>query len=263
MPTAASIAGQGYLIKRADSGTGGIGNLLTINTTGSQTIDVVGTNAASTQWILPNRFSWVILYSDGTNWKVYSSSEQAGIEGYRARGSTLNRWYTTSGVTVAAPTTSSVVASTLYATPFIVSKTTTFDQIAINVTTLGSGSTARAALYYDNGNMYPGTLVTNSDVGTFNTAGTGFLTQTFSTAITLQPGLYWFAFNCSTTAPVVSGWAITQVSPILGYTNANPPVAGLGWSVSLAFAAMPTTFTASGAAITAAPIPAVFVRALA
>lgn len=263
LPTAVGIAGQGYVIKRADSGTGGIGNLLTINTTGSQLIDGVTLNVASTQWILPNRYSWVVVYSDNVNWKTYATSESMGFEGYRAKGATLARVYTTPTASVGATAAQTVVASTLYALPFPVLKTTTFDISIINVTAGGAGSTARTAIYFDNGNMYPGALVTGSDVGTYTTTGTGVQTQTFATPITLQPGLYWLAFNCSATAPTVSGIPFANLPAILGWTNANPPVAGVGWSVSLAFAAMPATFTASGAAITAAPCPGVWLRATA
>jgi hypothetical protein len=262
LPTAVGITGQIYQIKKIDATptTSLNANTLTINTTGAQTIDQVGTNIAATQWYLQTRGDELTLYSDGANWKVMTWEAPTAYS-FLAAGATLNRWYSNNN-SGTVPTTLATTAGTLIATPFIVSRVTTFSKIGINCTTLGAASTARVAIYQDNGNLYPSNLISGSDVGTLATSGTGFLTNTFVTAITLQPGLYWLAFNVSATAPTVSAWAVAQLNPILGNTGANPPVPGVGWSVSLAFGAMPSTFTASGAALVASA-PAVFLQSTA
>lgn len=256
LPTAVGITGQIYMVKREDSSTGGLTNIVTIATTSSQTID------GAYQWVLTNRSDFVMVYSDGANWQVLDYSQPQASSGL-LKGSTLNYLYGSPVSVNTAPTTATVVAGTIYATPFIVSKTTTYDIIQIDVTTLGSGSSARMAIYYDGGNGYPGALVTGSDVGTVATSTTGVKSNTFASPIILQPGMYWLAFNCSATAPIVAGYAAAQMLPVMGQISTMASAFPLGWSVSLAFAAFPTTFTGGGAVISAVPLPMVLVRAIA
>lgn len=60
LPTAASIAGRQYTVKKVDSGVG----LLVVTTTASQTIDGALTYILTAQW------DSVTVVSDGSNWMV-------------------------------------------------------------------------------------------------------------------------------------------------------------------------------------------------
>ena len=180
-------------------------------------------------------------------------------QNFRAKGATLNRYYSNEVLDNTAPITATVVAATMYALPLLISKTTTIDSVQINVTTLGAASSVNVGVYADNGNMYPGALI--QDFGNQATATTGIKTFVTGVPITLLPGLYWLVFLCSATAPIVTGWTALSLPPILGISSALTGVAlGLGWSVAQAAGPLPSTFTAGGAVVVAVPLPAVFWR---
>lgn len=240
-----------FYIKKIDSS---LANIVTIDPDGSETIDGL------LSITLANRGETVTLQSDGTNWRVLARRAY-DVSGYRTKGSTLNQWYTSPG-TGTALTTGAGTVNVLRAIPFIVSKITTVDQMAINVTTVGAGGagTARVGIYADNGNSYPGVLVV--DAGTAVTTSTGVKTFTTGLPVTLDPGLYWLAYvhGNSTTAPTMRAFAVASMTPVLGYASTLPTNAQFGWSVAFTYATLPDPFTAGGAAITAVPIWAVFVR---
>ena len=84
----------------------------------------------------------------------------------------------------------SATADKLYAVPFIVSETTTFTRIGINVTAAASaGKLARLGIYSSLTTFLPGTRVL--DAGTVSIASTGLKEITISQQLT--PGLYWLA----------------------------------------------------------------------
>ena len=244
---AATTPKQVYFIKKIDAA---LNNLVTIDGNGAETID----GLANVQ--LAQRGESIILQSDGANWRILARRDY-DASAYRAKGSTLNQWFT-SPVTGTALTTGAPAANTLYAIPFIVSKVMTIDQMAINVTTLGSGSTPRVGIYADNGNSYPGALVV--DAGTQSGGATGVKTYTTGLPVTLDPGLYWLAYVTNATAPTIRTFAVASLNPVLGYSSALGTAPNLGWSVAFTFAALPSTFTAGGTPVTAVPIPTVFVR---
>src|ERR1700731_323159 len=62
LPTAASITGRKYTIKNISA------NLVTLNTTSSQTID------GSTTYLLPNQYQYVTVVSNGSNWNVVAAA---------------------------------------------------------------------------------------------------------------------------------------------------------------------------------------------
>ena len=246
LPTAVSALQTHFCIKRIDVNTS---TLVTISTTSAQTIDGLS------NYTLYNRGQVVDLISDGSNWRL-KVPDSSSFHLYRGKGGTLNRFYTNELLVNTASTTSTVVANTMLAFPVIFSKTTTISTVQINVTTLGSGSSVYAALYADNGNLYPNTLV--ADFGSASSATIGVKSLTANLPVTVQAGLYWLAFNCSATAPVVSGFAVGQLYPILGTTSALTVAFGVGWTVAQTAGAFPSTFTGSGTVIIAAPCPAVF-----
>lgn len=252
LPTAAvSTPYPIFYIKKIDSS---LANIVTIDANGSETIDGL------LSITLANRGETVTLQSDGTNWRVISRRAY-DVSGYRTKGSTLNQWYTSPN-TGTALTTGAGTVNVLRAIPFVVSKIMTIDQMAINVTTVGAGGTgnARIGIYADNGNSYPGALVV--DAGAAVTTSTGVKTFTTGMPVTIDPGLYWLAYvhDNATTAPTVRALAVASLNPVLGYASTLPTNAQFGWSVAFTYAALPATFTAGGAAITAVPIWAVFVR---
>ncbi|MFO0702897.1 MAG: hypothetical protein U0514_03505 [Candidatus Andersenbacteria bacterium] len=224
---------------------------MTIARAGSDTIDGL------TSIKLNQRGEAVILETDGTaTWRTMDRTVY-DLDGYRAKGSTLNRWYT-SPITGTATTVGTPAVNTLIAIPFVVSKVTTIDQMAINVTTLGASSTPRVGIYADNGNMYPGVLI--DDAGTQSGASTGVKTYTTGLPVTLDPGLYWLAYVTNATAPAVRSFAVASMVPILGLGSGLGTAPGLGWTVAFTFGALPTPFTAGGTVLSAVPIPAIFVR---
>jgi len=245
LPSAGSTPYTIFFIKKIDAS---LSNIVTIQGTGGQTID----GLPSIQ--LTHRGEAVMLESDGSNWRVLGRNQYSHYA-YRSKGATLNQWYTSPN-TGTALATATLTANVLRAMPFIVEKTTTIDQMAINVTTAAAGL-ARIGIYRDNGNNYPGALVvetTQIDTGT-----TGVKTATGGLPVTLEPGLYWLAI-VTNAGPVIRGFAVGSTVPVLGYTSSLGTAASFGWSVSYTYGALPTTFTSGGAVITAAPLPAIFVR---
>lgn len=236
-----------FFIKKIDTA---LSNLVTVDANASETIDGLLTIQ------LAQRGESVTIQSDGTNWRILQRRDY-DISAYKARGATLNQWYT-APVTGTALTVGTPVANTMYALPFVVAKTTTIDQMAINVTTAGAASTPRVGIYADNGNMYPGALIV--DAGTQAAGTTGIKTYVTGLPVTLDPGLYWLVYLTNATAPAIRTFAVASLLPVLGFSSALGTAPNLGWSVAFTFAALPATFTAGGAGITALPIPTVFVR---
>jgi hypothetical protein len=247
---------QVYLIKKIDTA---LANLVTIDANASETID----GLLSIQ--LAQRGESIMLQSDGSDWRVLERRDY-DISSYRAKGSTLNQWYT-SPVTGNALSTGAPVANRLYAAPLILTKTTTIDQMAISVTTARAGTTPRVGIYADNGNLYPGALVV--DAGTQSAATTGVKTYTTGLPVTLDPGLYWLAYVTNATAPTVRSIPTASARPVLGFTSllgTDGDTVSLGWTVAYTFAALPATFTAGAVPISILGIstgttpPAVFIR---
>jgi hypothetical protein len=160
-----------------------------------------------------------------------------------------SRWYPQIGATGTALTS---VLNTSYATSFGISAGHTFAAIGAYVTAAGgTGSTARFAVYTDNGAAYPATLV--QDFGTIATTTTGVAAITSS--LTLAPALYWLivtpqsgtspAFQTASTTTVPS-----PISGIIGSGSAGGASTAAGYVATNAVSgAMPTNFP-SGATVT-------------
>lgn len=237
-----------FFIKKIDSA---LANLVTIDGNASETID------GSLTIILAQRGEGIVLQTDGTNWRVLQRTTY-DISTYRTKGSILNQWHSSPN-TGTALGTGAPTANILRAIPFIVAKTMTIDQMAMNVTTAVAGA-ARIGIYADNGNNYPGALVVEAtSVTQIDTGLAGVRIASGGLPVILQPGLYWLAI-VSNAAPTIRTFVVASMLPVLGYASALPTNAQFGWSVALTYAAMPATFSAGGAPITAIPIPAIFVR---
>ncbi len=144
-------------------------------------------------------------------------------------------------------TTQSVAsANSLRAFPFFVPKATSFDRIAIRVTTAGTGTTPRARIgvYTDNGNIYPGQLIL--DAGEVDVSSTGLKELTIN--LKLKAGkLYWLAFVGQDTASLALAAIPTTDSfaTFLGFDSALSGSAFLGIAHVQTYGALPGTYPSS------------------
>jgi hypothetical protein len=183
-----------------------------------------------------------------------------GFEYYIQRGATLQTYRPLGHVVGQAIQAATQAIDTLIAVPFPVGLSCSMDEIAFNVSTLAAGSSARVGIYRATSakNIYPGALVVDS--GAVATTSTGF--KNTAVSVNLKPGLYWSVYVAGVLAPQISGWGVSTTNPgnpILGYTNANPPLCNHSLRVAFAFAALPATFP-GGAALSAGPGTAIFGR---
>ena len=247
LPTAVGIAGQPYKIVRTDilSAT----TLLTVDANGSQTIDGLLT------WKLHPGES-ISIISDGANW-VTLSHPNPTVQGYYFnKGSTNDRRYVAgvagNNIQINISTTSPT-ANMLYAFPLVVGKSTKFDIISFNIDTAQASKNARAGIYYDNGNMYPGALI--FDTSSVSTASTGMKNTTITSGLQFfQPGLYWLTFETdATTIQVDILFGATATNGMLGYDNTQANPAALGYKVAHTYGALPDPYTAGATILTVAP----------
>lgn len=141
--------------------------------------------------------------------------------------------------------TLALTAGQLYGIPFYNAQARTVTKIAIHVTTLGSAASARLGVYQDNGSLYPGTRV--ADCGVVSMAATGLKEITGLDISLAANTLYWLALVCNVGATVAAltagnGWLL------LGYSTALNVVGYGFYRVAFAYGALPTPFTAGGAA---------------
>ena len=189
-----------------------------ILTTASQTID--GYYSPSGSMNLTHQDQLVKVISDGSNWKTIGFNPSEPVD-YFKRGSTT-AWYGNAIL----PTNSNIIISTpstLRATPWVVPHTLTISEIQAEIAIAANPTTTTChiGIYRDNGNVYPQTLVTGSDVGTFTTTAS-VKTLTFGTPITLTKGLYWESWTCgtaATTQPTFRANTVDAIPPVLGYVS--------------------------------------------
>ena len=251
LPAAASNSGKIFYVKSI--GTPGV-NVVMVDGNGAETID----GFANFNMTMTGGVS--IVQSDGTNWQRLDDVAAIPL----VAGTTINRWHGTA-ITSLASSTSIAVVTTLRAYPFIVNDDITIDQIKTEISTAGNptGTLCRIGIYRDNGNTYPQSLVTGSDVGTFDSTA-AVKTNTFASPIKLNKGLYWFAEACATAAttqPTFRGVPVGAIPSVLGYTSTMTATqAGTGWSVAFTFAAFPTSYPSGGTVIIAGVAPMILVR---
>jgi hypothetical protein len=183
------------------------------------------------------------------------ASGDAGSVTYRHYGTgTYEAWFTSPRAGTALAGTA-LVAARMYAMPFIVGKAITLDQIGVYVSTL-STTTARLGIYSDGGNCYPGNLLL--DAGTIDVTATGAKKIAINQALAADT-LYWLVIVCAAT-PSIYCIPVAGIINIIGTSNALGTAQNAGLYVSQTYGALPGTFPASPTMITAAPIPAIFVR---
>lgn len=257
LPTAASASGQIITITRND--TQFSRNWLMIDASGTEKIE----NSLNLN-ITVNGGS-AILQSNGTSWSVLNKQEQGpAIYGYSVtRGTTANRWVVPQAVTNTALATLLAQTAAIQAYPFILPYTTTFDRAEIDVSTLSAGTTCRVGIYTSDHNGLPFKLVSGTDVGTISGAATGRVGNSFTTPVTLQPGLYYTAVQCSTAATLtLRAVPVAAQANILGYSSGAAPTTTAGFTWTRAYAAFPTNYGPATAYLGAVSQHAVFLRAV-
>lgn len=134
-----------------------------------------------------------------------------------------------------ATATLAVGSNTLRVLPYLVAKRTTFDRIAIHVTTAASGSTVLLGIY-DDLNTYPNNLI--ASFGTVDSASTGL--RELGINLTLEAGLYWIAL-ISNGNPTLGGVSAAACPAIVGATTPNETPAN-SYSITLTSMTLPATF---------------------
>lgn len=172
-------------------------------------------------------------------------------------GGGLTRWFEAGRVNATAGSTASFSNNLLRAIPFRApSRGGTIDQLAFNVTTLIAGN-ARIGAYRSTSksNLYPSTRI--ADSGDISTGAAGV--KTYATSITLEPGeLIWIVL-VNSAATSMRSVPVGGLEAVYGVDATMPTTPGVGVSVAHAYAALPATFTAGGAALVVA-VPALAVR---
>jgi hypothetical protein len=155
-----------------------------------------------------------------------------------------------------ASTSAALGNGTLRLTPWIVNQSMTVSRLAAEITAVGDvGSKLRLCIYADNGYGYPGALVL--DAGQI--AGDSATTQELTTSAALTPGVYWIGGvvqSVTTTQPTVR--TITNWAPPIPIGVSSLPAANItatGYSITGITGALPTTYPAGAAIITAVPRP--------
>ena len=145
------------------------------------------------------------------------------------------------------PTTLTV--NRLYAYPFVVARKMTFDRIAVMVTTLAAGASARLGIYNSDADLKPSSLVL--DAGEISVASTGLIAASINQQ--LAGGLYWLGL-------------VTDGTPETYRYYLRPTPMGLDASlawlcavyVAHVYGALPDPFGAAG--VSTSPNPVMFLR---
>lgn len=240
LPTAVGIAGREYHIFRTDVASST--NLITIDANSTETID-----SNLTYILFPGE--WIKIESDGANWQVIGRPTPVPLGYYFLKGSSADRSYIGGLGTVVTSfltSTTSPAQDTLWAFPFIVSKTTKFDVIRFWVTSVSTAGHSRAGIYRDNGNNFPGALI--FDTGSIDTTGTGAKDTTITASLQIfQPGLYWLAYEQDTaTGQYRIMNSVTNCLSLMGHTNVAT-VQGYFYTVAHVFGSLPDPYTVTGA----------------
>jgi hypothetical protein len=145
---------------------------------------------------------------------------------------------------------------TLRLSPFVLTRSMSFDRIGIGVTGAGeAGSKFRLGVYADNGNAYPGALLL--DAGQI--AGDSATDQELTITLTLAAGVYWTGGavqSAPSSQPTIrvhgSDWNPPILLPAVAVTSS---VAVLGFQQLSVTGALPSTFTVTPAVSGTAPRP--------
>lgn len=164
-----------------------------------------------------------------------------------AGGSGITSRYAAGAIAGTSTSTLTVTADRFYALPFIAPpRAAVVNYGAIGVTTLAAGN-VRVGLYSNTSpvNLYPAALLWDS--GAISTGTTGAKSGTPN--VTLTPGELYWAAALFDAAPTVRCVVQAAMAPILGHDSVLTNAPQCGYQASLAYAALPSTYPASAAAL--------------
>lgn len=249
LPTAVGMSGKTYKIRKIGTDY----NNIIIDADSSETIDGLST------WELKMPHDYVEIISDGSNWRIL---EHTGFNTYAFKriGTTENRWYIACQTSNSNLSSLAVTVNILYASPIIISKISTINDIGVNVVTGAATTNAKFAIYNDNGNLQPSALLYES--GEFSTATSGtFISAT--PALKLQPGIYWVCAIFSGT-PSVRFIPVASQYPLLGIDNTPATTSSAPSYYKFVLypgaGALPNPFPTSPVINSSSQIPAIYVR---
>jgi len=158
--------------------------------------------------------------------------------------------------------TFAITRNVLYAYPFIVPVSQSFDRIIVSVSTARVNGVARVGIYSDNG-VYPDALIVDS--GELDCSVVGYKSTVI--AETLGPGLYWLAINSDGDSNITfhamdyDNIYTMSYYAILGKDEDNfVAVPYLFWTKAEAYGALPTPFPAAGTMINNADLVTIMLR---
>lgn len=165
----------------------------------------------------------------------------------------------------AALSTVTPAINTMIAAPFPVFEPLWVNELAFEVTTLGAASFTRIGIYSNKGagQLYPANLVVDGGSQDTNTTGLKQTTYTGNGVIKLDVGIYWMAYVTSIVAPVVRAVAAIETWPLLGWSEAAPPVYRTSVTFAFTFAAFPANFPTTTPAYASAAIPVILMQSAA
>lgn len=242
-------AGNNFYMIKSNPASGQTG-LLTISGESDYLI-----NAATFDTISYPNDSALYVRDDNNAWHSFGRVAVWGK--YKRRGVGVYHGIATNGT---ANNTATITAGQAYFLPYVLSCSERVSSLIARTIAGGAGSVVRVGLYRDDGNSGPGELIFDGGTAT-STAATTTLTYPIAGGIVLNPGLYWTVLCCSSTAPTVRGYAINAVYPIGGHDSSMPTTHIYGWRIAhTATNAFPSTITAAKTALSAVPLPAVYME---
>jgi hypothetical protein len=158
----------------------------------------------------------------------------------------VGRWYYSMLIPHVPSTAFAISGDGLYATPYPINRTATYDRIGIQVSTLEAGKNIRFGIYEDDGAGYPGDLVI--DAGVASLGATGLISVALTPNQQLTKGtLYWLA--CVTDATGVAQvrtLATTYIINCFGDPAALDSNLESDVSVACPYGVLPDPFPAGG-----------------
>lgn len=141
---------------------------------------------------------------NGNFTQLYAVATQPAVSG---------RWLAacSGGVTVAGGVSSS---ASMWLYPFIITETTIISDLGMRVTTLGAGVTAMLGIYAHSTATGEPTGVALASVTGLSMAAAGAVSAALASNITLQPGMYWAAFQASGAVAIAQFVAATELGLI-------------------------------------------------
>jgi hypothetical protein len=181
-------------------------------------------------------------------------------ESFRTPGATANRRWIAGMTNALALSTATPALNELKAIPFFCEKTISIDRLTINVTSAASaGGVARVGIYNNTSedNPYPSSRIVDS--GEIATDSTGVKDITITPVTLVGGNLYWFVYLPGVATATVRSLALGGTIPIFGLDTTMGTGVGSMWNPSLAYGALPSTYTAGGSVTSQNP-PAIGFR---